>query len=649
MLRKKLRNFVSAVAIFSLAGFVAVPFAQADDDTDKLVDGTRSVSLTVHKYRGANFSPKLPNDGSAVTDANRNEDKLNGVQFDVYQVNVDGEPGDKAKGTARPLDFSKDADQKLAYKLYSTPTNEGGLGSSYPTATQIKNGVTIGDVKFTFVQISVPDNSRTANGEVTFNKDNTNNKLVVGYYLVKENLKGSGTITAGTSGEEIKKAQISESLPFFVSLPMTQDVTTAGTPDPVTTPRSGWRYDVHVYPKNFVDTIVKKVNDENATNGVTKDISYRIETSISPVSEDLNHDGTADGKDIGAYYIQDILDSRLDPGTVKWKLVIKKDQALADGTADNEVALLEDTDYKVKTIPITTGTNKGKSLTYVNFKTAGLQKLFDAVNGGAPAPNAKVISTLKVKWKDTGTEIGDGIINNTAQFVPNDSSWRQDPPTGNDPNTPVLPDPDQPEPPTPPTGTDDKPKVPFIESDTVTSKYGEAVIKKINPSNEALDGAEFKLYTSGDDATCTRDDAVEANYVGTFAPANDKIQGQTKGVYSITKILLSTEYTHMDANGVVTKKEVKDQVDPTRAYCVVETKAPENYILLAEPVKIEVSNAGGATAIGETITNLPDTFANRLPFTGASGILIMLVAGGLLVTGALLILARYRREEEEEA
>lgn len=87
--------------------------------------------------------------------------------------------------------------------------------------------------------------------------------LKVGVYLIEETLPENPDLKA--NGQSVKADELVPSKPFLVYVPMT-------SPD-----KKSWIYDVHVYPKNSTDTLVKSVVDAGKNAG--DQIKYTIDVS----------------------------------------------------------------------------------------------------------------------------------------------------------------------------------------------------------------------------------------------------------------------------------------------------------------------------------------------------------------------------------
>lgn len=223
------------------------------------------------------------------------------------------------------------------------------------------------------------------------------------------------------------------------------------------------------------------------------------------------------------------------------------------------------------------------------FTETGLKTLTDAKRDNA---SVKVVTTIDA----TITEIGEGsgVIENEATVISNNGGGGGD------------------------TTTD---------SNEVESYFGKLRVNKSGEDDVALAGAVFELYE------CTDQDSLGN---GPLTVGGEKFwTTNNEGTFTIDAL-------H------VTDFEDGKEITPDQKYCLVETKAPEGYELLPEPVEINFTRA----AIGET-SNVPGddavtlvaeienikTVAPELPLTGGAG--IGLLAGfGAAIVGAGAWVAR---------
>ena len=388
----------------------------------------------------------------------------------------------------------------------------------------------------------------------------TNDQTDVGAYLVSETRTPDKVIPAED---------------FVVTLPMTN-------PDNTTK----WNYDVHVYPKNTISGVDKKVTDKPAP-GSGHDITYTITTSIPKV----DYPG---GARIKRYEVVDQLDKRIkkDALTPVVKIVGQNETPLAD-TTDYTLITAEGADHNWATIQLT---------------EEGRRKAAEARHNGTG--ETKVQVTLTAKFDATVNLEGD--LSNTAGLIPNDSpnfTW--------DPSNP---------------GT----KVPGIPTTPVLSKYGKVVVTKTGTDELAdktkYNGAQFQVYecTKTAGGATLRDGDPSTQAVDPLTIGGEKTF-TTAGQGMV-------EINYLRANDYVDGVK-KDTLTDEDHYCLVETKAPEGYTLQADPIPFRVlaDNATAKAPTAVTVTDVPKNAGFRLPLTGANGVIFLTVAGALLVAGGAVV------------
>lgn len=404
--------------------------------------------------------------------------------------------------------------------------------------------------------------------------------------------------------EEAKNG-LTPAAPFLVTLPMT---------DP--TSQSGWDYTVDVYPKNQVDTIVKIVRDANRgvadqdTYRVGQNLTYHLSSSLNV--SDSNDDGKLTGDDLGYYYaVIDELDKNLQFASATVD-VLSPDWRTSTRLVEGEDYVLRHADGRVT----------------VSMLGSGLDVL--AANGGGSV-ETDLVATV-------ATMPAGGIIPNTASFVPS-NTWLQ----GHN-QTPRKPGDDAPK------GSKE------IPSAKVETKFGDLVIQKRGyvPGIEndwgqgpALAGAEFAVFAADPDGSCGP--AGDQEPIATSAPTD------AAGFTMVEGLALS----NFGNNSEVT--------DPARirTYCVVETKAPAGYDLLADPVRFELTVPGDvvdASAAFADQARDPNVFDGEggnlavvdvkkpaLPIAGDRGTAGWSLAGLAVVGGGayLLVSVRKRRRGAE--
>lgn len=187
--------------------------------------------------------------------------------------------------------------------------------------------------------------------------------------------------------------------------------------------------------------------------------------------------------------------------------------------------------------------------------------------------------------------------------------------------------------------------------DEATPKIFDLEINKIDGRNrKALAGAEFSLSRVDTPAT----EGVDETTVGvTF----EKPEGET--YYQVTGTGEATILA-VDENG---KLELKGLAAGT--YYLTETKAPDGYNILKEPVKIVIDEDGNVKVSSKTLNDdgtygdeamsdvtgaviVENNTGVELPSTGGIGTTIFYVLGGILVVGAGILLVVKKRMSSEK-
>ncbi|ARD42426.1 SpaH/EbpB family LPXTG-anchored major pilin [Actinomyces gaoshouyii] len=424
-----------------------------------------------------------------------------------------------------------------------------------------------------------------ADGTLTFDA----NKTDVGAYLVQEISTAGAKVHRGGATDDAKGAI--PGADFIVTLPMTSPGNT-----------NAWNYDVHVYPKNTLSGIEKKVVDTGKASGSGNSLEYTIDAAIPKVN-------VAGGETIKRFNVIDQLDPRVQKGTGVDQL---NPRVAIVGT--NAQALTADTDY---TVTVAAG-NDDKNYLTVDFTAEGLKKIATARANGDNTTKVQVILTATFA-ADTSL---DGGISNTAFLIPSDSpefNWDKDRPTTPGTNIP---------------GTD-----------PVVSKYGKVELsKKGSDTDNLLPGAEFQIYQ------CTWDGNKD-----TTPQLRDSDATDATALTPLTVKNASTFITQDNGKVVVDALRANDwengatkQLTNDDYYCFVETKAPEGYTLQAEPVPFRILAASADNKdemMAVEITDVPKNAGFHLPLTGASGVVFLTVVGGLLVlAGAGIAYVNKRRQ-----
>ena len=411
-----------------------------------------------------------------------------------------------------------------------------------------------------------------SDGLATFDASQTD----VGAYLVSETRTPAQVIPADD---------------FVVTLPMTNPEKT-----------SEWNYNVHIYPKNTVSGVDKKVEDEPAA-GSGHSLAYTITTSIPKVD-------VANGATLKRYQVIDQLDSRIKSDVTSLNPVVK--------IVNPETQLEKGTDYTLTVAPGPAG-DKHNYLT-VTMTPDGLGKLAEARAAGSGETKVQVTLTAafeaNVNFEET--------LSNVASLIPNDNpgiTWDPENPTTNVPGVPTKP---------------------------VLSKYGKVKVTKTGTDDlkdkTRYNGAQFQVYE------CTKTDSG-----ATLKDADPNTPGTNPltigGQSTFTTTGQGTvEISYLRANDYVNGAQ-KTPLTNDDHYCLVETKAPEGYTLQADPIPFQIlaAKAEAKQATEVTVIDVPKNAGFRLPLTGANGIIFLTVAGALLVAGgAVVAYANKRRNAAKQ-
>lgn len=165
---------------------------------------------------------------------------------------------------------------------------------------------------------------------------------------------------------------------------------------------------------------------------------------------------------------------------------------------------------------------------------------------------------------------------------------------------------------------------------------GKVTIKKTDQDGANLATAKFKLYyvEGSDKYDLYKNDtgAIKGVKVGENAPAGYSLYEAVSGADGVA--LFSGLKTHksFDANG--------DPEDPI-TYYIEETKAPDGYNLLQDPVQVSFADANGNHVVEKGIVNKKGF---TLPNTGGIG-MILLVVIGIVFIGLAIILTMSKKKK----
>ncbi|MFU0549935.1 SpaH/EbpB family LPXTG-anchored major pilin [Gardnerella piotii] len=394
------------------------------------------------------------------------------------------------------------------------------------------------------------------------------------------------------------------SKPFFMTIP---EVTRADNAK-----NNTYKYAVTVEPKDlYTGDAIHKYADTKNFIGVKDDVTYTIKSKVSSNSQTEVSKFTKD--DLVDFAIWDDVPTNAFDAA---KTAVKK---VALSNSDTP---LEAGNYTVEEPVDGTGTGTGKngietgySRIKVKFTEAGLTKIAAAY---AKDPTITVNVTLKFTLKE-------GV---TSGKIVNKFGMQGGHRTGENPPVPVNPNPNP-------------------ESEVTVRDFQ---IKKVNGVEktdngvkkfEPLSGAKFAIFTTQEAADkCAKDTSR--------SDTNCKVADYAKGFDSTAETAETTGLT----------KAFKAKVGED--FYIVETKAPEGFVLspAVEKVKIEESGTGWDSTTNTftyTFKDLPNGGPDggdnwfKLPKTGAAGVIIFALIGLGLVGSGMFVFLKNRKKEEEQA
>lgn len=169
-----------------------------------------------------------------------------------------------------------------------------------------------------------------------------------------------------------------------------------------------------------------------------------------------------------------------------------------------------------------------------------------------------------------------------------------------------------------------------VDSPKVETKFGDIVIKKVNKDDGALKGAVFTVYLDNSEK---KDCSSYDTEIKTSEETGEN------GLVSIKGLHLT--------NFVDGKEVAEGEQHP---YCLVETKAPDGYQKLPQPIKFSLTKAGTVTDLTTAVENdgslvkITNYKNPGLPLTGAQGILLVSVLGLILVSAGVVLTVKRRKD-----
>lgn len=543
-------------------------------------------------------------------------------------------------------------------------------------------------------------------------------QLPMGLYYIEETDNHNAqkcVAKTGGNGYDCSKVSITKkTAPFFVTTPL---------PNPNAKDAAGaWIYEVNVYPKNDTSAIrpKKEVSELNRDDFVPGDgeghttITWKISV---PLSEPQGKDNTYTNIGFVDKLVNGLVYEKINSAKIvtlddSGKTAKKNNTDVAEVKLDAVDSNKSPKYYTVDSTALNSGIVKftltkstGEAKDTATADT-GLGKALGAYNAAAtnnadttkPKQTATLVVELVTKFKE-GTDARD-FENVANTFVDTNKTGKgddtDDPCTPGGKNKKGQDDPDCTGDKTPPTDS--------AHFGTLTVNKFVKQKAKDSSSNDIelpLNGATFDVYEviskvdgkntaevgSTDITTATKFDGSVTTTDGN-STIKTKVDSGTPVTFNVKKVThkgkaqptdstetdLPTTLTTADSSdkkthGIATVslfvyKSSKDtKVADTRTYCVVETKAPEGYLLDSTPHCIALkanttSTAGGTTTITVPEENkLPvenfratglDKILGSLPMTGARGLVILTLCGIVGIAGTFFYIVLKRRKEQEQ-
>lgn len=176
------------------------------------------------------------------------------------------------------------------------------------------------------------------------------------------------------------------------------------------------------------------------------------------------------------------------------------------------------------------------------------------------------------------------------------------------------------------------------ESDKTEVNVGDIIIKKVDRDGINLGGAEFQIAGS-------EEAAVKGEFI--------KVQADVKedGKVNITKLVYPGDADYESAqdwivktnsSGIATFEGLETHTDQGyNSYWIVETKAPEGYNLVGDPIEVNFEKTAGKNyTIEKDVVN---SKGFTLPQTGSMGMILLTVTGIFLIGLAILLFIPKKR------
>ena len=161
--------------------------------------------------------------------------------------------------------------------------------------------------------------------------------------------------------------------------------------------------------------------------------------------------------------------------------------------------------------------------------------------------------------------------------------------------------------------------------------WGQLQVTKVDQSGTNLQGAEFSVFAKTGDS-CAADLPTSEPVASGTSDSSGVVQWNSTPTSPLGLFVANSN------DGPLT--------NPTKDYCLYETKAPAGFVLDKE-VKTVTISAGTEKAFTQNVVNVQQDHP-KLPLTGANGQMLALIGGGALVllAGGTALVARKRSHRD---
>ena len=179
-------------------------------------------------------------------------------------------------------------------------------------------------------------------------------------------------------------------------------------------------------------------------------------------------------------------------------------------------------------------------------------------------------------------------------------------------------------------------------SEAKTPTYPLDINKIKKGSDEKLAGAKFRLYSSEADAKANDESkAIKVSPVVADVAGNYVVDpASTTTEFESVKSIEGKGY-NLHLNGLA-----------AGTYYLVETKAPDGFNKLTDPIKVTITKTGdaewtiskGDTVVGDKIIDIENSTGSLLPSTGGTGVIVFAGVAILLVFGVVVSFIHDKRK-----